>query len=162
MNLKATKLAIAATLTLLLTSCSNTVTTQNPSSWQDGACDSSHQGVTLAIDFKGEVTTRCALNYSGNGWELFKAAGIQVKGTAKYPTAFACQINGEPKSAKCDDSETSGAYWGYYLLANGKWDYATTGASDHKSKCGDVEGWVYMETEQTVSHLPTPPSYTCN
>lgn len=131
-------------------------------SWVEGACDNSHVGVSLSISYLGKITTHCALGYQGNGWELFKAAGFDVKGTAKYPTAFACTIDGQPQGAKCDDSDTSGAYWGYYLYTEGAWGYATTGAADHKSVCGDNEGWVYMETEKTKVDLPNPVEYACN
>ena len=131
-------------------------------SWLEGPCSKAQPGVTLSIDFLGDLTTHCALNYSGNGWNLFKAAGFTVKGTAKYPTAFACQIDGKPQAAKCDDSDPTGAYWGYYIALNGKWDYATTGASDHKSTCGTHEGWVFMETENTELQLPNPSEFVCN
>jgi hypothetical protein len=130
--------------------------------WIEGPCSNSKPGVTLSIDYLGEVATHCAVGYRGNGWNLFKAAGFSVRGTAKYPTAFACQIDGQPKAAKCDDSSSSGAYWGYYLATNGNWGYATTGASDHKSTCGTHEGWVYMESEKTQLHLPTPAEFACN
>ncbi|MEN9992668.1 MAG: hypothetical protein RLY83_238 [Actinomycetota bacterium] len=166
MKTKVTKL-IAISLSLLaLSACTpgnQTMVDQDPAlSWMDGACSKSTQGVSLSVSYLGKVTTHCALDYSGNGWELFKAAGFEVKGTAKYPTAFACTIDGEPKSAKCDDSATSSAYWGYYVFTKGTWGYATTGAADHKSLCGDSEGWVYMETENTKVDLPTPVDYACN
>ncbi|MFM2385006.1 MAG: hypothetical protein RL166_880 [Actinomycetota bacterium] len=142
-----------------------TTATPTPSakaSWIEGACSLETPGVSLSIDYLGEVTTHCALGFDGNGWGLFKAAGFDVKGTAKYPTAFACQIDGEPANAKCDDSETSGAYWGYYLAKDGTWGYATTGAADHKSVCGTHEGWVYMETDKTPLYLPKPSEFACN
>jgi hypothetical protein len=148
---------------LVLAGC--TTATPTPSakaSWIEGACGQEAPGVSLSIDYLGEVTTHCALSFDGNGWELFKAAGFDVQGTAKYPTAFACQIEGRPANAKCDDSESSGAYWGYYLATDGAWGYATTGAADHKSVCGTHEGWVYMETEKTPLHLPKPSEFDCN
>ena len=162
--MKPFKLALITTIALGLAGCYGAPITQGQTSdsWADGACSKEKPGVTLSVDYLGTVTTHCALNFTGSGWELFKAAGFDVRGTQKYPTAFACQINGEPKTAKCDDSDASGAYWGYYILSGGKWDYATTGASDHRSTCGETEGWVYMQTEKTVSHLPTPPAFTCN
>ena len=148
---------------LLLAGC--TTATPTPSakaSWVEGACSQETPGVSLSIDYLGEVKTRCALAFDGNGWELFKAAGFDVKGTAKYPTAFACQIDGQPAKAKCDDSDTTGAYWGYYLATADAWGYATTGAADHKSVCGTHEGWVYMETEKTTLNLPQPSEFACN
>lgn len=160
MNYK--KLSVFALSSLLLTGCASTAAITNSSTtWSDGACSDAKPGVTLAVDYLGKVTTHCALNFQGNGWSLFKAAGFEVRGTAKYPTAFACQINGEPETAKCDDSEISGAYWGYYVTTKNVWGYATTGAADHKSICGTWEGWVYTEDESTQSHLPTPAEFVC-
>lgn len=157
------KVTVFAAIALSLTGCAGTqsFTVKDPASWAAGACTESQPGVTLSIEYKGKVVTHCAINYRGNGWELFNAAGFKVQGTAKYPTAFACQINGEPADTKCDDSAASGAYWGYYVAVDGVWGYATTGASDHKANCGESEGWVYMETEKTVSHLPPATNYVC-
>ncbi|MEN9707310.1 MAG: hypothetical protein RIS31_876 [Actinomycetota bacterium] len=161
MNLKLVFAAASLTLTLAGCTGNQTHVIEDPASWTTGVCTKEQPGVTLSIDFKGQVTTRCALNFDGNGWDLFQKVGFSVKGTAKYPTAFACQINDEPKEAKCDDSDMSGAYWGYYVATDGHWDYATTGASDHHAICGESEGWVYMETEKTESNLPAPTAYAC-
>jgi hypothetical protein len=153
-------LIVAAILGLGLSGCSAAIEPEKlPNQWISGACSPEKPGVTLATDFQGEVAIRCARDFKGSGWELFQAVGMKVKGTAKYPNAFACQIDGLPAGAPCDDS--AGAYWGYYLGANGEWGYATTGASDQFSKCGSWEGWVYMETESTVSNLPKPTSFVC-
>lgn len=156
------KLAMLSIGLLLVTGCSSTATTTPAKSWIDGACSKINPGVTLSVDYLGEVTTRCALNFSGNGWLLFSAAGFSVQGTAKYPTAFACKINEKPSTANCDDSGTSSAYWGYFLASGETWDYATTGAADHTSTCGTWEGWVYMENEKTESHLPKPTKFKCD
>jgi len=149
-------------LALSLISCSAAAPEASKSNWIDGPCSIEHPGVTLSVDFKGAVTTRCAKGFDGDGWGLFAAAGFLVQGTDRYPTAFACKIDNQPAEAKCDDSDSTGAYWGYYLPVNGTWGYATTGASDHKSKCGSWEGWVYMENEKTVSHLPQPTEFACS
>lgn len=148
-------------LALALTGCTGGQTPANTKSWEDGACSQEKPGVTISVDYLGEVQTHCALNYEGNGWGLFKAAGFDVEGTAKYPTAFACKIDGEPAAFKCDESDPITSYWGYYTVTDGDWGYATTGASDHKSTCGTWEGWVFMESESTESHLPEPQEFTC-
>ena len=167
--MKIQKLALVglASLSLTLAGCSTApANVTNPeakrTSWVDGPCTEEVPGVTLSVDFKGAVTTHCAVSFSGNGWDLFGAAGFEVQGTDKYPTAFACKIAGEPADAACDDSGFGGAYWGYYLADKGAWGYATSGASDHVSECGSWEGWVYMETESTVSNLPEPKEFSCN
>ena len=153
---------IALTLSsLTLAGCTGGQTAAVTKSWTEGACSQDAPGVTLSVDYLGDVQTHCALNYEGNGWNLFAAAGFKVQGTAKYPTAFACKIDGEPTSFKCDESDPQNSYWGYYTVTDGKWGYATTGASDHKSACGSFEGWVFMENENTVSHLPEPKEFAC-
>lgn len=150
----------ALSLTLLLSGCTQPSDTESlAAGWVSGPCSEEKPGVTLATDYQGEVSVRCALDFGGSGWELFEAVGMKVRGTAKYPDAFACQIDGLPANAPCDDS--AGAYWGYYLGEAEVWGYASTGASDQFSKCGTWEGWVYMETEETVSNLPKPTSFTC-
>ena len=160
-SLKRIALVAITLLSLALTGCTGGKTPAISKSWVDGACSQATPGVTLSVDYLGEVKTHCALNYDGNGWGLFEAAGFEVQGTSKYPTAFACKIDGEPNSFKCDESDPQTSYWGYYTVSDGKWMYATTGASDHKSTCGTWEGWVFMENEQTKSHLPEPTEFSC-
>ncbi len=158
MNFKFT-LAVGLSLAALtLSGCSPLASPEKPT-WSNGACSESNPGVSLSVDYLGVVETHCAENFEGNGWDLFEAAGFDVKGTEKYPTAFACQIDNQPADAKCDDAP--GAYWGYYIATRGVWGYATSGAADRKSTCGTHEGWVYMETEATGLHLPEPSEFTC-
>jgi hypothetical protein len=158
LNVKTTFLAGLCLSVLALTGCSAAARPEL-TTWSDGACTESNPGVSLSVDYLGDVVTHCAENYEGNGWELFEAAGFKVEGTDKYPTAFACQIDDQPSDAKCDDAP--GAYWGYYIATRGIWGYATSGAADRKSTCGTHEGWVYMETEATKLHLPEPSEFTC-
>ena len=158
--MKLQQLAAISSLVLLLTGCSEAPTNDKPT-WVNGSCTKAQVGVSLSIDFHGKVSTHCALGYKGNGWNLFTASGFQVRGAAKYPTAFACQINQEPKQAKCDGSDDPNAYWAYYVATNGKWDYATTGASDHLATCGESEGWLYMDSEKTTNHFPAPTEFAC-
>lgn len=159
--MKRIALVALSLFSLALAGCSAGQTPAITKSWVDGACSQEQPGVTLSVDYLGDVTTHCALNFDGNGWQLFEAAGFEVQGTAKYPTAFACKIDGEPKAFKCDENDPMTSYWGYYTVADGKWGYATTGASDHKSTCGTWEGWVFMESETTASHLPEPQEFAC-
>ena len=159
--MKRAALVTISLLTLSLAACTGSQTPAVTKSWVNGSCSAEQPGVTLSIDYLGDVQTHCALNYEGKGWGLFEAAGFSVKGTAKYPTAFACKIDGEPKAFMCDESDPQTSYWGYYTVNNGKWDYATTGASDHQSICGTWEGWVFIENASTESHLPEPKEFDC-
>jgi hypothetical protein len=147
---------------LTLSACSATPLPSPPAkTWVEGTCSAATPGVTLSVDYLGNVKTHCALNFVGDGWSLFSAAGFEVKGTDKYPTAFACQIDQKPRAADCSDAGST-SYWGYYLATNGIWTYATTGAADHKSTCGTHEGWAYMQSEKTQIHLPKPVEFTCD
>lgn len=159
--MKRTAVITLALSALLLSSCAQSSPALTGATWIEGACTQKQPGVTLSVDYLGKVTTRCALNYSGNGWDLIRAAGFDVQGTAKYPTSFACKINGQPTKFNCDETDPQTSYWGYFVSANANWEYATTGASDRKSVCGSWEGWVFMESESTGSHLPKPQEFEC-
>ena len=148
--------------TLLLSGCSSTTPVVNDATWTKGPCDETTAGVTVSVDFKGIVTTHCAVGYKGDSWKLLKAAGFEVKGTSKYPTAFACTIDGLPKTAKCDGSDPVNAYWAYYIAEDKTYEYATSGASDHQSICGTTEAWVYTENEgSSLKNLPDPKPIDC-
>jgi hypothetical protein len=135
----------------------------NDATWAEGACDETTAGVTVSVDFKGQVSTHCAVSYQGDSWKLLKAAGFEVRGTNKYPTAFACTIDGLPKTAKCDGTDPVNAYWAYFIASGTTYDYATSGASDHQTVCGSTEAWVYTETETAnLANLPAPQPITCN
>lgn len=159
--MKLTYTTAAIALLLAVTGCASQNPT-NAATWANGSCSTSKPGTTLTIDFKGQVKTHCALEFTGNSWDLLKAAGFNVRGTDKYPTAFACLINGQPSTAKCDGTDPVNAYWAYLLGTNGKYDYATTGASDHKAVCGTSEAWVFTETATVpMENLPTPTEFNC-
>jgi hypothetical protein len=147
---------------MALAGCSTSVPMIADATWTVGACTETTAGVTVTTDFRGEVTTHCAVGYKGDSWKLLKAAGFEVKGTSKYPTAFACTIDGLPKSAKCDGSNPVNAYWAYYLAEDKTYEYAASGASDHQSICGTTEAWVYTENEGTdLKDLPVPRPIDC-
>lgn len=157
-------LPVALAITLTLTGCAatpSTTATTSSTTWKDGACSEVSEGTTLDIQFEGKIITRCALKYSGNGWDLIKAGGLSVKGTKKYPTAMACQIDGLPANLKCDDTDPTDSYWMYYVSDTGSWQMAMTGAADHKSVCGQAEGWVWTVGTATKVQLPEPNNFSC-
>ena len=160
--LKLLHLIALTAASMALAGCSTSVPMIADATWTDGACTETTAGVTVTTDFRGAVTTHCAVGYKGDSWKLLKAAGFEVKGTRKYPTAFACTIDGLPKSAKCDGSNPVNAYWAYYLAEDKTYEYAASGASDHQSICGTTEAWVYTENEGTdLKDLPVPRPIDC-
>ncbi|MEN9748253.1 MAG: hypothetical protein RLZZ603_945, partial [Actinomycetota bacterium] len=62
--------------TLVLSGCSTSTPAVNDATWSKGACDETTAGVTVSVDFKGQVSTHCAISYQGDSWKLLKAAGF--------------------------------------------------------------------------------------
>lgn len=135
-----------------------------------GFCNSS--GVSLVIDFGTEsqssTKVTCAEDFSGNGWELFAAAGQSVEGTSEYPVGFVCRINGYPnqKNQPCTSTPTGAqGSWAYYYATaqlGGNWLFSATGASMRKPKCGEADAWVFINPGED-SHEPEikPVTFKC-
>lgn len=136
-----------------------------------GECD--HDGVSLVIDFgtssPSQPLVRCAKDFSGSGWDLFRATGIEAEGTNAYPIGFVCRLAGYPLKADQDCQDTprySEGSWGYYLLnKNGTWRVSGVGAAFSKPACGLAEGWRFIEAGEDVGGLTpriTPRVRTCS
>lgn len=126
-----------------------------------GACES--EGVTLVIDFgaksdKPPIET-CEKKFSGNGWQLFDAAGIEIQGTSEFPEGFVCRIQNWPSDSvqDCADTPTySEGTWAYYYAdsKNGsKWLLSGAGAAMRNPECGSIEGWLFLEPGEDRSIL---------
>ncbi len=125
------------------------------SSTTDGACVGS--GVTLTVDFgkSSEVDsiTKCAKDFTGSGWDLPSAVGLELEGSQKYPVGFACRINGYPAEEvqSCGSKPTyTRGYWSYFQansLSPSTWRLSDVGAVETKPECGDYEAWVFVEND---------------
>ena len=121
-----------------------------------GACSAENPGVTLVVDFGAAADEspiqKCVGEFSGNGWQLFEAAEVEVEGTAKYPE-FACRIAGLPTSEAQDCGENASfdkGYWSYFYADAAKaadWTMSPVGAVDRNPACGEFEGWVYVASD---------------
>jgi hypothetical protein len=132
-----------------------------------GQCQ--NEGVSLVVDF-GELSEKsiatCVSNFSGDGWEIFDAASIEISGTVEYPNAFMCRISDLPDAAREDCAGTpnpSSGYWKYFYSSfdsGESWIYSPIGAASREPKCGDVEGWLFVtEKNQDAtgpSMMPRP------
>lgn len=132
-------------------------------SYSEGSCDK--DGVTIVIDFgeslDREPIIRCAIDFAGTGWDVFKAAAIAVSGTDQYPTGFACRIeNFPPRSEQnCIDTPTySEGSWGYFLFSSEKgWQVSQVGSAARDAECGLAEGWLFIGPgQQDAGQLPKP------
>ena len=151
-------------------SSSSTAAKDAPKS-TNGACDEQNPGVTLVVDFgtksDKKPIEKCVTGFSGNGWQLFAAAGLKIEGTSKYPTGFACRIESMPADQDCGDKASfDKGYWSYFYLDAAKpkgWNLSEAGAADRSPKAGDFEGWVWTatgETNKVPAIAPAVPKFT--
>lgn len=124
-----------------------------------GLCEGN--GTSLVIDFgtdnPKETISKCVQNYSGNSWNLFEAAGLKITGTQKYPVGFVCRIEGFPNKSIEPCTETPGTTngsWAFYIATDQSWEYSSYGASTHKTKCGQAEGWRYLLPGEEITEVP--------
>ena len=91
-------------------------------------------------------------------------ADVKIEGTAKYPTSFACRVNGVPAEdfdikhkggtirEACDDKNTV-SYWALWVKpAAGTWGYAQEGLDSLKLNPGES-----LELLYTVDGEPAAP-----
>ncbi len=92
-------------------------------------------------------------------------AEVKIEGTAKYPTSFACRVNGVPAAdldiqhkggtlrEACDDKNAV-SYWALWVKpAAGTWGYAQEGLDSLKLNPGES-----LELLYTVDGEPAAPA----
>ena len=113
-------------------------------------------GVNVVVDFKelgGGVQLACDESGAGKvATEVFEAAGFELTPVGAFPGA-ACRVDGKPADVACAKMPPADAYWGLYVGANGKWDYAPTGADELKPKDGDFVSFAWQ-----ASSTSSPPA----
>lgn len=127
-------------------------------SFHDGQC-SNEPGVSLIIDFGKssgrEPMVRCAREFTGNGWQLFAAAGVEVSGTDEFATGFVCRVADWPSVEKqpCTSTPTAAqGTWAYFVSTEtNSWKFSSQGAAMRKPKCGTAEGWRFVEPGEVAS-----------
>ena len=92
--------------------------------------------------------------------DVLGKADVKIEGTAKYPTSFACRVNGVLVKHKggttreaCDDKNTV-SYWALWVKpAAGAWGYAQEGLDSLKLNPGES-----LELLYTVDNEPAAPA----
>jgi hypothetical protein len=97
--------------------------------------------------------------------DVLGKANVKIEGTAKYPTSFACRVNGVPAAdfdikhkggstrEACDDKNTV-SYWALWVKpAAGAWAYAQEGLDTLKLSPGES-----LELLYTVDNEPAAPA----
>lgn len=119
--------------------------------------------VQLVVDFGNEsgreIISKRVENFTGTGWELLLAAGLDPEGTGDYPTGFVCRLDGwpSPDLQDCSDTPTpTEGTWGYFVTNSeiGKsWIIAGVGSNMHRPKCGEAEAWVWIPSGKSISDV---------
>ena len=130
----------------------------NSASFHDGQC-SNEPGVSLIVDFGKssgrEPLVRCAREFTGSGWQLFAAAGVEVSGTDEFATGFVCRVADWPSVEKqpCTSTPTAAqGTWAYFVSTEtNSWQFSSQGAAMRKPKCGTAEGWRFVEPGEVAS-----------
>lgn len=168
----------AAGLLLSLAACSTPAATQPSSSTPassasaSASADAGHcEGVKVIVDSgaleQAAADTSACVPADGPALasEVLGKADVKIEGTAKYPTSFACRVNGVPAAdfdiehkggtirEACDDKNTI-SYWALWVKpANGDWAYAQEGLDSLKLNPGES-----LELLYTVDGEPAAPA----
>lgn len=171
--------SLAAGLLLTLAACSTPAATPSSSAPASSASASASAsavagpcgGVKVivdsgALDQAAADTSACVEAASPIlASDVLGKADVKIEGTAKYPTSFACRVNGVPAAdfdikhkggtirEACDDKNTI-SYWALWVKpANGDWAYAQEGLDSLKLNPGESIELLY-----TVDGEPAAPA----
>ncbi|WP_314214946.1 hypothetical protein [Pseudarthrobacter equi] len=168
----------AAGLLLTLAACSTPAATQPSSSAPASSASASAsadarpcKGVKVIVDSASldqaaADTSACVdVAEATLASEVLGKADVKIEGTAKYPTSFACRVNGVPAAdfdikhkggttrEACDDKNTV-SYWALWVKpAAGAWGYAQEGLDSLKLNPGES-----LELLYTVDNEPAAPA----
>ena len=184
MTLTKTRTAAASTLAaagllLTLAACSTPAATQSaPSASASTAASASASasagpctGVKVVVDSaslkQSAADTSACVPVDGPtlASDVLGKAAVKIEGTTKYPTSFACRVNGVPAAdfdikhkggttrEACDDKNTV-SYWALWVKpAAGTWAYAQEGLDSLKLSPGES-----LELLYTVDNEPAAPA----
>lgn len=163
----------AAGLLLTLAACSTPAATQPSSSASASASADAGpcSGVKVIVDSgsldQAAADTSVCVDADGPtlASDVLGKADVKIEGTAKYPTSFACRVNGVPAAdfdikhkggttrEACDDKNTV-SYWALWVKpAAGTWGYAQEGLDSLKLNPGES-----LELLYTVDNEPAAPA----
>ncbi|KIC65276.1 hypothetical protein [Pseudarthrobacter phenanthrenivorans] len=173
----------AAGLLLALAGCSSPAATQSSPAASASASSASASasasstaagpcaGVKVIVDSgalkqsAADTSTCVSVDGPTVASKVLEEAKIKTEGTAKYPTSFACRVNGVPAAdfdikhkggttrEACDDKNTV-SYWALWVKpAAGTWAYAQEGLDSLKLNPGES-----LELLYTVDNEPAAPA----
>lgn len=169
----------AAGLLLTLAGCSTPAATQPSASAPASSASASAAsttagpcaGVKVIVDSgalkqaAADTSTCVSVDGPTVASDVLGKADVKIEGTAKYPTSFACRVNGVPAAdfdikhkggttrEACDDKNTV-SYWALWVKpAAGTWAYAQEGLDSLKLSPGES-----LELLYTVDNEPAAPA----
>jgi hypothetical protein len=110
----------------------------------------------------GTVWTQCVTFPEDEitGLQLLQRAGLEVVYARGGTGDLLCKIGREgcdnPNLCLCQCKGAQCAYWSYWHLQDGNWQYSVVGASTYRVKPGTIDGWVWGIG--TITDAPQPPA----
>lgn len=100
-------------------------------------------GVTVVVEYDGDVETGCATGEVENGLDALRDADFEVEFVSGQ-AGMVCQINGLPADAgECASAPAADSFWGYWYSDGEEWEFSTAGAGTRTPEDGTVEGWIF-------------------
>jgi len=120
------------------------------------AC-SGTSGVTVVVDTKGSISTRCASGDPSSAVGALKSAGFSVTYPVQFQGSVICRINGYPTSDPCVRMPPGDAYWAFFhAKRGGSWVYSSSGVASYDPAPGSVVGFRFGSGQQPGIAPPAP------
>lgn len=101
------------------------------------------EGVTVVVEYDGDVETGCAAGDIENGLDALREADFELEFVSGQ-AGMVCQINGLPADAgECASAPAADSFWGYWYSDGDEWEFSTAGAGTRTPEDGTVEGWIF-------------------
>jgi hypothetical protein len=110
----------------------------------------------------GTIWTGCVTFAEADitGLQLLQQAGLEVVYARGGTGDLLCKIGREgcdnPNQCLCQCKGAQCAYWSYWHLQDGEWQYSVVGASTYRVKPGTIDGWVWGVGN--TADVPQPPA----
>ena len=120
-------------------------------------------GAALAGTARTPVRQCLSITDRGSGADALAAGGHTLGWSS---SGLLCSIDSYPKpgSQECGEQTASGGYryWSYWHSDGSSWSYSSVGPSDFRPKEGSVEGWHFVDgDESTVKPPALSPTSPC-
>jgi hypothetical protein len=123
-----------------------------------------HQAGLVVVHADGTVTSRCIgfNEESISGFELLTRGDFVVRSEITSMGASVCSVDGqgcgEGTDCFCECKSSTCRYWTYWQQLPEGWRYSNAGAATVQVRDGDVQGWVWGDSNPNAASENAPPT----